>query len=506
MGEIALRPYQRKFINDIRLLFHNEHKRVCGVAPCGAGKTIMTGWMIRETMQRGKTAIFFVHRKELIEQTSQTFYDLHIPHGIISGGVKPNYTFPVQIASVQTLVKRLDLIYPPDLLVCDECHHILADSYKTIINNWRDSYLLGVTATPERRGGITLHDVFTDMVLAPSVKDLIRLGNLTNFDYFKMDIEIKPKLDQLKIDKGDYEIRGLSNLMIDDNITFAIIDSYLEHADGKSAICYCVNVEHSQHVAHHFNAAGISAAHCDGSTDKAEREQIVEDFRRGKYKILCNAELFGEGFDVPNCHAVILARPTKSLTLHIQQSMRSMRPDPNDKNKVAIIIDCVKNFEQHGYPDDERNWTLDPNKKNGNGVAPMKICPNLRCRKEIPAAATVCPYCGTKLVADTEDVDLDADIAEQIYSSADNKNSAPSNSPSIISAPSALEYYSDLAKKKHYSKKWVMFRALDAAKSYQDLLDIADFMEYKRGWAYHQALDLHIPIPQKKVAKKPFVS
>lgn len=494
MSEIVLRPYQEKFIDNIRAEFNKGQKRVVGVAPCGAGKTIMTGWMIRETERRGKTAIFFVHRKELIEQTSETFSRLNIPHGIIAGGVKPHYQFPVQIASVQTLKNRMHLLNPPTLLVCDECHHILANTYKYIINTWNDSFLLGVTATPERTGGIKLCDIFTSMVQAPPVAELIRLGNLTHFEYFTMDIEIERGLEKLEIINGDYATKGLSALMNDPLITSAIACSYIEHAQDKSAICYCVDVEHSQDVATYFNSIGIPAAHCDGNTHKDERKKIVEDFRLGKYKILCNAELFGEGFDVPNCHAVILARPTKSKILHIQQSMRSMRPDPTDPQKVAIIIDCVKNYAKHGYPDDPQDWSLDPNKKKGEGVAPTKICPY--CLEVIPAPSVICPECGARLIFDEV---KDATVAEQIYSSEKKINPAY-ETPEVIHAPEFMEkfqYFVDIGLKSSKVTKpnqWAAFQTAQYAKSYDELLALARLADFKKGWAYHQAIDLKIPI------------
>lgn len=501
MSEIVLRPYQQKFIDDIRNEFIHGQKRVVGVAPCGAGKTIMTGWMIRQTFLRNHSAIFFVHRKELIDQTSDTFNALHIPHGIIAGGFKPNYNIPVQIASVQTLVNRLHLINPPSLLVCDECHHILADTYKRIINTWDNAFLLGVTATPERTGGITLCDTFTSMVQAPTVSELIALGNLTNFNYVKLNIVVKTQLDNLKIIKGDYDMKGLSRLMIDDKISQAIVNGYIENACGKSAICYCVNVNHSQELAKQFNDAGVSAMHCDGNTSKLDREIIVDDFRRGKYKILCNAELFGEGFDVPNCHAVILARPTKSKILHIQQSMRSMRPDPNDPDKVAVIIDCVGNYARHGLPNDPQDWSLDINKPKQDGEAPFKTCPF--CGNEIPLAADICPVCGKKLVPDEKVDSLSCN--QVIYSSLDNKPNFESfyHAP-VIHALTFEEQFDELVNFGKNSPKinkplrWAAYQMSKSAKNFDDLVTLRKLAGMKYGWEFHQAEALHIPIPKNK--------
>ena len=373
MSDIHLRPYQVKFIDDIRQQFKAGHKNVVGVAPCGSGKTIITGWLAREVANNNKRVLFMVHRQELIEQTSKTFFELNLDHGIICSGVQPNYNLPVQIASVQTLVRRIDKVPKPDLLICDECHHVLANNYKKIIDEWKP-LLLGVTATPERLGGVTLNDVFSSMVIGPSVGALIDQGNLAPFNYFTTTSAVDTS--KIRSSFGEFRSNDLSALMDRQAVIGDLIDSYRQHADNKQTIVYCVNVKHSKHTAELFNQAGITAAHVDGESEKTLRRRIIEDFRDGKIKVLCNAELFGEGFDVPNCDCVILARPTQSLTLFIQQSMRCMRPNPANKDKVAIIIDHVENVKRFGLPDQDRHWSLFPNAEKESKPAPLKECPH----------------------------------------------------------------------------------------------------------------------------------
>ena len=210
MSNITLRPYQQKFIDDVRNEFLHKHKHVVGVAPCGAGKTIMTGWMTREATERGTRTIFFVHRHELIEQTSETFKDLGIEHGIISAGYPMQLDLPVQIASVQTLARRIDKIPTPDFLICDECHHILANTYKRVIDAFPNAYLLGVTATPERIGGVTLCDVFTSMVESLTVNELIDRGNLTSFKNYAAENDLD--LKRFRTIHGDYRTSDLEEI------------------------------------------------------------------------------------------------------------------------------------------------------------------------------------------------------------------------------------------------------------------------------------------------------
>jgi len=498
MTDIKLRPYQRDFIDAVRNQFLHNHKKVVGVAPCGAGKTIMTGWMIKESLNRGKRSIFFVHRRELIEQTSKTFTALDIPHGIIAADLPSDLNLPVQIASVQTLARRLNSIPAPDFLICDECHHILANTYKQVLDAFPNAYLLGVTATPQRMGGITLCDVFTSMVQSLSVSQLIDKGNLTPFEYLAPDIGVD--LDNVRSKSGEFVNSDLEHEMSDKKIIGGIVENYVKYAHGKAAICYCVNVRHSKTVAKAFQNAGISAAHCDGETPKRERAAIVDAFRRGDINVLCNAELFGEGFDVPHCQAVILARPTQSLTLHVQQSMRSMRPDPNDPNKVAIIIDHVQNWTRHGLPDDDRDWSLNPNERDEKKKKP-RICP--KCNLVVSYKAHSCPRCGyifpvgKKHVADT--TEYSGDLTKIIPI---KKEKQETQQPLVNLAFTKPEEFLSEAKIKGYEIGWVAAKSLKYARSYEDCLHIAFVCGYKKGWAYYKWREINEELCKKKSLQK----
>jgi superfamily II DNA or RNA helicase len=170
------------------------------------------------------------------------------------------------------------------------------------------------------------------------------------------------------------------------------VENWLKLAKDKKTIVYCSSIETSKNTVKAFQEAGVAAAHLDGATPKYERQRVVEEFRKGKIKLLSNVDLFGEGFDVPDCEAVVLLRPTKSLTLHVQQSMRSMRYDPNNPDKVAIILDHVGNYTRHGLPDDEREWTLAAKAKKKQNKIVVKQCPN--CFAVMPSSAKMCKFCG----------------------------------------------------------------------------------------------------------------
>lgn len=535
---IQLRPYQQQLIDAVRGQFNKKFKRVVAVAPCGAGKTIITGWMIRESLKRGKRSIFFVHRQELIDQTANTFLRLDIPFGIIAAGVKMKLDRPVQIASVQTLARRIDKIPAPDFLICDECHHILANTYKKVLDAFPRAYLLGVTATPLRMGGVTLSDVFQSMVQSLSVNQLINLGNLTKFKYIAPSLspDLERQLKHARSSFGEFINSDLERIMNSKEIIGNIVDAYLNHANGKSAICYCVNVNHSKTVAKAFNDAGIPAAHCDGDTKPIVRNALVNDFRNGKISVLCNADLFGEGFDVPRCQAVILARPTQSLTLFIQQSMRPLRPDPDDPNKVAVIIDLVQNRARHGFPNDERDWSLIPKLKHlidcpncSKKIKPLfdgdfEHCKELQAKKihrkgekfrvDVPIEPFLkgeevfehryCPFCGYIF----QKGDSVGGSKQPRYAQGDIEElnvqfdcSDTHDQPRVHLRPTTIEQFIQIAEERHYKGfYWAAKQALQFAKSEDDCKHIGKMCGYKPGWAYHAWQELQEFPPETRNA------
>lgn len=388
----SLRPYQTKLINQIGSSFVSGHQSVCAVAPCGAGKTVMVGWMAGKTALVGKRVLFLVHRKELIDQSDKTFSNMNLHHGIIGAGITPAYDIPIQIGSTQTVAKRLNKIEKPDFIIIDEAHHATAGTWRKIIDYYPNALILGVTATPSRLDGTGLGDIFNSLVLGPTVDELITLGNLTKFDYYAPPC--KADFKSVRIKFGDYVKKDISRIVDDNALVGDVVKKYQELARGSQTVCYCTSREHSKHVIEKFKQAGVPAAFVDGETPSAERSQIIEDFRTKKVKLLCNVDLLGEGFDVPSMDAVILARPTASLTLFIQQSMRPLRPDPDNPNKKAIIIDHVGNCFRHGLPNSPQEWTLNAKGKNRKQDRELPIHQCAKCFQVWDTPSRTCPFCG----------------------------------------------------------------------------------------------------------------
>ena len=202
---------------------------------------------------------------------------------------------------------------------------------------------------------------------------------------------------------GDFKRDDLAKVMDKPAIVGDAVAHYNRLAPGKRAIAFAVSVDHSKHIAAQFNAAGIAAAHVDGSMDSSTRDVIVDDFAAGRLQVLSNADLFGEGFDVPAVEAVILLRPTQSLSLHLQQIGRALRPAPGKPH--AIILDHAGNAMRHGLPDDDREWTLEDRKKRKRGEkseVPVKQCPE--CYR-VHTPAPECPQCGHAYAVQSREIE-----------------------------------------------------------------------------------------------------
>lgn len=436
---IKLHDYQQKLVDKARQAFKDGYKAPCIVAPCGAGKSVIISEITRLTTKNKKRVLFLVHRKELIDQIQNTFKRNEVNMDL------------VQFGMVQTVVRRLDSIPKPDLIITDENHHALAKTYRKIYDYFSDVLRLGFTATPIRLDGSGLGDVNDILIEEVDAQWLIEHGYLSPYKYYA------PKLiddDYLKIGR----MKEFTSKSIDEaigKIIFGdVIKHYRELADSEQAITYCHSVEASLKVVEEFNKSGIPSAHIDAKTPKNERDSIIERFRNQEIRMLSNVDLIGEGFDVPDCSTVIMLRPTKSLSLYIQQSMRGMRYKPG---KTSIIIDHVGNVHRFGLPDAKREWSLEGFKKNSSRNEPqLKIRQCENCFAVYQAKEKQCPTCGhhPQVVRERKlEVDESAKL-QQIDKSE-------------------FEFIIDTREPKD-------------CKNMKELFELAKHRGYKPGWAYYQ--------------------
>ena len=388
---LTLRPYQQRAVHDLRLAFRDGARAPLLVAPTGMGKTVIAAEILRGVAERGRSAIFLVHRRELITQSSHKLALAGVEHGTIAAGTQPA-DHSIQVASVQTLVRRLEQVNAtPDLIVIDEAHHATAGSWKRVMDHWPDAHRLGVTATPVRLDGRGLSAAFDRLVLGPSVADLERAGFLCASRLYAPPQVAD--LSALKRRAGDYAIDQAADAMDRPTVTGDAIQHYQRLAGSQRAIAFCCSIQHAEHVAASFNAAGITAATLLGSAASHDRDATVAAFDAGQVQVLVTVDVVSEGFDIPAASCAILLRPTQSLGLYLQQVGRVLRPAPGKTH--AVILDHVGNVHRHGWPDDPREWSLEGAQRRARAAGPA--APSVRTCPQCFAAfkpAPVCPVCG----------------------------------------------------------------------------------------------------------------
>jgi DNA repair protein RadD len=394
MTGVQLRPYQVDLVDRASAALAKA-SRVLVQAPTGAGKTALASHMVGGAAKRGRRVIFLVHRVELLRQVSEAFERQGITHGFIAAGMPFNPHHQVYIGSIGTVGRRLDALPGFDLAVVDECHHSIAKSWADVLASLAPRWTIGLSATPCRLDGRGLGEHFDTIVKGPAVADLIAGGFLSPFRVFA---PTTLDLEGIRTVAGDYNRGDVAAAADKPAIIGDAVAHYQALTPGKRAVAFCVSVAHAEHVTAQFQAAGISAAAIDGTMASDARAAALADFEAGRTLVLASVDLVSEGFDLPAIEAAILLRPTKSLSLYLQQVGRVLRPAPGKSE--AVILDHVGNTQRHGFPDDPREWSLDGVAKRsraGSDAMPVRTCP--ACYR-VHRPAPVCPACGHSYVGE----------------------------------------------------------------------------------------------------------
>ncbi len=382
---MQLRDYQIKDIKNIREAFASHRfasvpdHRILFRGATGSGKTVMFADMATKSARIGNRVCIIVHRRELLDQIVKRIDEFSNPlaYGVIASGVQSKMERCIQIATIQTLVRR-DYKDKFDFIIIDEAHHALASQYLKVINGNPKAKILGVTATPCRMQGYGLGDLFTRFVeQSLSIKELIEAGYLSKpLVYAPSMIDVSDITPQA----GDYNQKELEFAASSDRIVGDAVEYYKALAPGRPAIAFCVSVKHAMLTAERFQSQGIAARCIYGDLNKATRSQYISGLASGDIKVLTSCDLISEGLDVPVVSCGIMLRPTHSLALALQQMGRILRPSPGKTD--AIILDHAGNCLRHGMPQQDRVWTLDKRTKHGPNV-----------RDEIDVNVRQCPIC-----------------------------------------------------------------------------------------------------------------
>ena len=360
------------------------HRSVMMQMPTGTGKTVVLASLVRQFVdsdgsvsmsgaedERGCSVLIVAHRIELVEQTGAFLRRFGIDHGVIAGGQWPAALQRVMVASIQTLSRCTDRHrrLAPSLVVIDEAHHALAETYKMLWRAWPEARFLGLTATPCRMSGEGFTDLFEVLVDSWSVKRFIAEGWLSPYDYYSIrpDSEEQRNIDALRKRgaDGDFQLRELRERLDVRPSIRRLFEAFERFAFDKKGIIYAIDIAHAEHIAEYYREQGVAAYAISSKTPMAERQRLLAVFR-GKsgdgavdccishIQILVSVDLFSEGFDCPDVEFVQLARPTLSLAKYLQMVGRGLRPCKG--KPCCTMIDSVGLYRTFGLPSVDRDW------------------------------------------------------------------------------------------------------------------------------------------------------
>ena len=405
---MRLRPRQKLFV-ERSLSALGTRSNTLGIAPTGARKTIMLSAVTGDSIgDSDAKACVLAHCHELTVQNREKFGRVNpaITTSVLDATTK-SWAGQVTFAMVPTLARERNLAAMPklDLLVIDEAHHAVADSYRRIIDRLRDTNpdarIFGVTATPNRGDKKGLRAVFD------KVADQVRLGELIASGYlvpprtFVIDVGVQDKLRAVRNTVSDFDMGEVAEIMDRAPITDEVIRHWQEKANDRPTVVFCSTVAHAAHVAEAFNAAGIPTGLIHGDLPGEERRNILAAFARGEIRVITNVAVLTEGWDHPPTSCVVLLRPSSYKSTMIQMVGRGLRTvDPAEFPGVVktdcVVLDFGTSSLTHGTLEQD----VDLDGSTGTGEAPTKICPE--CEAEIPLGCRECPICGALLVEEDQ--------------------------------------------------------------------------------------------------------
>ena len=347
MGGMNLRPYQQEAFERVLSEWDGGVKKTLLVLPTGTGKTIVFSKIAEECVRRGKRVLIMAHRGELLEQAADKIYK---STGLQCSVEKADQTclgewYRIIVGSVQTLMheRRLNKFKQNyfDVIVIDEAHHCVSDSYQRVLQYFNTSYVLGVTATPDRADLKNLGSYFDSLAFEYTMPQAIKSGYLVPIK--ALTVPLKIDISMVGISAGDFKVGEIGTAL--DPYLYQIADEMVKYCMDRKTIVFLPLIATSQKFMGILNERGFVAAEVNGSSE--DRAEILQDFEDGKYNVLCNSMLLTEGYDCPAVDCIIVLRPTKSRPLYAQMVGRGTRLSPETGKDHLLLIDFLWMTERH---------------------------------------------------------------------------------------------------------------------------------------------------------------
>lgn len=388
---------------------------------------------------KGKHALMVVRGRELVDQASERLSREGVDHGVIMAGHwREDANNTVQVCSIDTLRSR-KLLPKADLIVIDEAHLATSRSYKNFLEEYRSAYILPVTATPYPKEGMS--DLAQAIVHPISVQDLMDQGYLVPPIYYAPNI---PDMKGVKVSNGDYNTKETETKM--NTLTGDIVSHWRKFGEDRSTICFAVSIMHSKSIVQTFNDEGIPAIHIEAETPDGERKEAMSKLAKREIKVISNVGILCTGVDMPYVSCIIMARPTKSYNLYIQQAGRGTRP--YDHKSDFLLLDHAGNILRHGLITDEREAVLEPLNKSKPDIPNFKRCYD--CFAVFSVFAKLCPNCGSDSLAETKPRKIKHVDGELVRLDSEDQLA--------FEIRSFIMQKKDQARRKGYKKGWVYFQ------------------------------------------------
>jgi len=446
-------------------------RRLILCSPTGSGKTVMFTYMVARALDKGKQAIIFTDRVELLRQSNGALDQFGIKPTLIEANrTRLDVSGNCFIAMAQTFSRRkdateyTDLLARMDLVIIDEAHKQTFNPLLPYINP--KAVVIGATATPLRRGKQECLSKFYKALHAPvQVQELISQGYLAEPTTYGMTQD----LSGIRMKGDDYDTEQMAQRFSERKVFTGVVQNYAKVCPGKKAIVFASNIASSKEVCEALQGAGFNARHVDGEMPKSLRAETLAWFKQSTNGILCNCDLMTTGFDEPSIEVVILYRATASLPLFMQMVGRGSRVTPT-KTRFTVL-DFGNNVQTHGFWETNREWSLKKKRKRESaGVGGVKNCK--KCEAIIPVAAMECKHCGFEY--ERKPKPPGEVVSLQMLTKAQGMEMAKQ---------STMYQKAQLAKAKVISPFWVLHNC----KTRAEAEEFVSYMGWRRGWLYHNA-------------------
>ncbi|MCY8507336.1 DUF3427 domain-containing protein [Bacillus atrophaeus] len=346
-------PMQEQALENLKKTREQGKAKAVIIAATGTGKTYLAAFDFAE-YQPGKY-LFIAHREELLTKAIETFENVTNDcenFGLLTGS-KKEWDKPFLFSTVQTLHKKETLEYfAPDefdYIVIDEFHHAEASTYQSVLDYFKPTFLLGLTATPERLDGKDVLQICDhNVVYEIRLRNALEAELLAPFHYFGIP-DHTIDYDKVKVKNGTYDERSLVNhLKNHERVDYVIkmIDMYGFHGEKMCGLGFCTNIEHAKYMSAEFNQLGYHTTCLTGQDSSTRRQEVIRELEDPHHslELIFTVDIFNEGIDIPKLNLLLFLRPTESPTIFIQQLGRGLRK--TDDKEFVTVLDFIGNYQK----------------------------------------------------------------------------------------------------------------------------------------------------------------